>query len=318
MPSRRCLTTGTVLALAASVAQAQLGNYSTISNVSSSACPSEGGAHIIVARASTEPLGYGIIGAVKDLVLEAVPASNAEYVVYPATLTDYFNSESDGVLGMKELVEAYVAQDCPNNAPLVLMGYSQGAQVVADYVSGQNVGVFPYNSSLAEPAPDNVLSKIAAIITMGDPSINITNNPAHVGNSTKPGLFERFGNATSIFETSGLDNRTQAYCNALDPYCASAGNFDNITVHLVYVQEFGMQARDFVVQKIEEWYGSSTGTSNGTANGTSNGTTSEGGTMSGASAPSPSDSAASSIRDMQASITAALLVTIGFAFAYAL
>ncbi|KAF2207037.1 carbohydrate esterase family 5 protein [Cercospora zeae-maydis SCOH1-5] len=235
-------------------------------------------AHIIVARASTEPLGYGTIGAVKDLILEDVSGSNAEYVVYPATLTDYFNSESAGVVGMKELVEAYMAKDCPNNAPLVLMGYSQGAQVVADYVSGQNVAGFPFNSSLAEPAPESVLSRIAAVITMGDPSLNITNNPAHVGNSTQPGIFERFGNATSVFETSGLEDRTQAYCNALDPYCASAGNFDNITVHLVYVEEFG----------------------------------------GGGGGSTASEGAANNIRASASGVTVAMMIAIGSALAYAL
>ncbi|KAM3417155.1 hypothetical protein BST61_g8730 [Cercospora zeina] len=304
MPSRNGVASAAILALAASSppcqAQALGQDYSTISNVSSSDCPSKGGAHIIVARASTEPLGYGTIGAVKDLVRKAVPASNAEYVVYPATLDDYFNSESAGVLAMKELVEAYVARDCPNNAPLVLMGYSQGAQVVADYVSGQNVGGFPYNSTLAEPAPDSVLSRIAAVITMGDPSINITNNPAHVGNSTKPGIFERFGNATSVFETSGLETRTQAYCNALDPYCASAGNFDHLTVHLVYVSEFGHQARDFVVQKIKEYYGDSNGTA------------------SGGEGSSASEGPVSSLRRSGVGIMMILTITMGFAFAYAL
>lgn len=74
------------LSLTAGLTQAQsFGNYSTISNVSSSACPGEGGAHIIVARASNEPLGYGIIGAVKDHVIANSSASNAEYVVYPAS-----------------------------------------------------------------------------------------------------------------------------------------------------------------------------------------------------------------------------------------
>ncbi|EGP84388.1 cutinase, partial [Zymoseptoria tritici IPO323] len=199
-----------------------------------------GGAHIIVARASQEPLGYGTIGMVKDKVIAANSASNAEYVVYPATLAGYPTSESEGVTGMKELVEAYLAKDCPGNAPIVLMGYSQGAQVVSDYISGQNVKGFAYNATLTEPASDDVLSRIAAVITMGDPSINITSNAAHVGNSTKPGLFERAANSSMVL--ADIADKSQAYCDALDPYCASAPNFSTISVHLGYVNEYGMDA----------------------------------------------------------------------------
>ncbi len=93
MPSNKKTVLAASLSLTAGLTQAQsFGNYSTISNVSSSACPEKAGAHIIVARASIEPLGYGIIGAVKDHVIANNSASNAEYVVSPATLTDHSNS----------------------------------------------------------------------------------------------------------------------------------------------------------------------------------------------------------------------------------
>lgn len=277
------------ISLIPSIVQAQtFGNYSTISNVSSSACPSKGGAHIIVARASQEPLGYGIIGGVKDAVIAKIPASNAEYVVYPATLNDYFNSEPSGVLGMKALVEAYLAKDCPNNAPLVLMGYSQGAQVVADYLSGQNVQGFAQNSSIDTAPPASTLARVAAVVIMGDPSINITSNPFHVGNSTQSGLFSRHANSSDVFTSSGLASRMQSYCDALDPYCASAGNFDHISVHLLYVPEYGANATSFVVNKINEYYANAT--SNGTATGTATGSATQ--TASGTAAATHTGAAA--------------------------
>ncbi|KAI5362573.1 Putative cutinase/acetylxylan esterase, alpha/Beta hydrolase [Septoria linicola] len=309
MPTHRNALLAAGLSMTAALTQAQtFGDYSTISNVSTSACPGEGGAHIIVARASVEPLGYGIIGNVKDAVLNASEASNAEYVVYPATLTDYFNSESAGVLGMRALAEAFVAQDCPGNAPIVLMGYSQGAQVVSDYLSGQNVERFPYNESLSQPASKLVISRVAAIITMGDPSINITDNSAHVGNSTKSGLFARFENSSMVFETTGLDSRFQAYCDELDPYCASAGNFDNISVHLRYVQEYGMQAAEYVEMKIKEYYAkSTTGGSNSTSGG-------ENATMTGSGMPAISTGGAGSLAEMRVGGTAAAVLGLGLAF----
>lgn len=287
--------------LAATLTQAQsFGNYSTISNASSSACPGQGGAHIIVARASIEPLGYGIIGAVKDHVLANSSASNAEYVVYPATLTDYFNSESDGVLGMKALVDEYLAKNCPHNAPIVLMGYSQGAQVVADYLSGQSVDVFPYNASLATAASTSTFSRLAAAVTMGDPSINITNNAFHVGNSTKSGLFARHANSSAVLNQ--LETKLQSYCDALDPYCASAGNFDHISVHLSYVEEYGQVASEFVLKKIEEYYAAANGTS-------SNGTM--GASPTGSGMPAVSTGGAVSLR---AGSTVAMVLALGAAF----
>jgi hypothetical protein len=299
------------------LAQAQTfgGNYSTISNTTSSDCPGEGGAHIIVARASVEPLGYGIIGAVKDSVIAQSSASNAEYVVYPATLTDYFNSESAGVLGMRSLVEAYLAKDCAGNAPLVLMGYSQGAQVVADYLSGQNVAQFPYNASLSDPPAPEVFSRIAAVITMGDPSINITDNAAHVGNSTQPGLFERAANSSMVL--SGIADKTQAYCDALDPYCASAGTFEFISVHIGYVGEYGQDAVEFVTKKIEQYYsGSMDGGSGATTptNGTGGGNGAMTPTQSGSQQPAYTGAAAG----MRAESVAAAVMAMGIAFACAL
>lgn len=252
--------------LAATTQAQTFGNYSTISNVTSSACPAPGTAHIIVARASLEPLGYGVIGAVKDNVLAALPGSNAEYVVYPATLTDYFTSEQAGVLGMKALAEAYIAKNCAE--PLVLMGYSQGAQVTADYISGQNDNGFPYNATLTDPAPASVLDKLAAAVIMGDPSMNVTDNPFHVGNSTKGGVYIRDANSSAVLDS--IESKLQSYCDANDPYCAS-GNFSYISVHLGYVEEYGTNATDFVVAKIKEWYANSTSSGNGT-NATTTGT----------------------------------------------
>jgi hypothetical protein len=44
---------------------------------------------MIVARASNEAPGQGIIGAVATQVQQTVPGSDSEAVEYPATLTNY-------------------------------------------------------------------------------------------------------------------------------------------------------------------------------------------------------------------------------------
>lgn len=225
----------------------------------SSECPAAGGAHLIVARASTEPPGYGIIGAVKDQVLSRVPGSTAEAVDYPATLTAYVQSESDGVVAMKALLDSYITS-CPG-APVVLLGYSQGAQVVADTLAGQDDTGFPTNASIASPEPDSTLARVAAGIMMGDPTF-VPAESFHVGNATNHGLFPRQNVAN--FEATGLAGRLQSYCNAGDPYCAG-GNFSTLLVHLQYVTLYGNDAADFVVDGIAKWYAANGGSSSGGA-----------------------------------------------------
>jgi acetylxylan esterase len=58
--------------------------------------------HIIVARASTEAQGEGIIGALATDVKKKVPGTTSEAVVYPAALAPYASSENKGVVAMKQ------------------------------------------------------------------------------------------------------------------------------------------------------------------------------------------------------------------------
>jgi acetylxylan esterase len=97
--------------------QSRAGN----SSAANTTCAS--GVHMIVARASTEAPGEGIIGAVATQVQQSVPGSDSEAVDYPATLTDYLNSEASGVTAMTKLIQSYVAR-CPNSK-IALLGYSQ-------------------------------------------------------------------------------------------------------------------------------------------------------------------------------------------------
>lgn len=79
--------------------------------------------HIIVARASTEPIGTGIIGVVAKQVQSQVSGTDIVAVDYPATLDNYVTSQTAGVVAMTKMVTDY-AVTCPNSK-LVLMGYSQ-------------------------------------------------------------------------------------------------------------------------------------------------------------------------------------------------
>jgi acetylxylan esterase len=107
---------------------------------------------MIVARASTEALGQGIIGAVATQVQQTVPGSDSEAVDYPATLTNYLASEASGVAGMLSLIQSYAAR-CPKSK-IALLGYSQGAQVAGDVMCGTSEAGFngtqPLSADLAK------------------------------------------------------------------------------------------------------------------------------------------------------------------------
>lgn len=81
------------------------------------------GVHIIVARASTEAQGEGIIGAVATMIKNRIPGSDDVVIVYPAALAPYQPSEAAGVSALTSSITSYVGR-CPNTK-IVLLGYSQ-------------------------------------------------------------------------------------------------------------------------------------------------------------------------------------------------
>ncbi|KAG6897491.1 hypothetical protein C0992_001096 [Termitomyces sp. T32_za158] len=95
--------------------------------------------HVITARASGEAPGEGIIGAVVTAIVDGSSQTvSREAVVYPATLTNYLVSESEGVTAMRAQLAAQVSA-CPSTK-IVLMGYSQGAQVTGDVLALRATG----------------------------------------------------------------------------------------------------------------------------------------------------------------------------------
>lgn len=82
------------------------------------------GVHMIVARATSNQPGEGIIGQVATQIQSAISVSDSEAVSYPASLYNYQSSESQGVAAMTQLVESYVAS-CPDTK-IVLLGVFTG------------------------------------------------------------------------------------------------------------------------------------------------------------------------------------------------
>jgi acetylxylan esterase len=124
------------------------------------ACPP---VHIIVARASGEPQGEGIIGSLASTLKQQIPGATSEALVYPAKIP-YVGSISVGVTNMKAAIANYT-QSCATGK-LVILGYSQGAAVLTDTLCGGGGPDIGPNTSGVTTEEGRLLK---AAVGMGDP-----------------------------------------------------------------------------------------------------------------------------------------------------
>ncbi|KAK1676844.1 cutinase [Colletotrichum godetiae] len=194
--------------------------------------------NIIVARGSLEAQGAGLLGNIAMNASMQIPGSVITPLVYPAQLDPYPPSVSAGVMNMTTLLNQQ-AQQCPQSK-LVLMGYSQGAQVSLDTLCGTTDGP-NFNTTVAQ-AP-MVGSKIAAVVLFGDPTF-IAGQPFAKGTSKKNGIFPRM----DLGPCQALQSKFASFCDDTDLFCASG---QNLTVHLGYFskQDYISQASTFIVQQ---------------------------------------------------------------------
>jgi len=199
--------------------------------------------NIIVARASTEAQGQGITGNLASQVQSnSAQTVSIEAVVYPATLQNYASSESQGVQNAEQELATAVS-NCPSQKQ-VLMGYSQGANVVLDVVTG-NAEVRP--STVVAPASAANLSHVAAIVGFGDPG-NIVKQAWDLGtDTTNNGRFPRSSTQLQALTNFGAGASTRSWCDTGDPFCAG-GN--NLNTHLTYLNRYQNAASSFVIGRI--------------------------------------------------------------------
>ena len=185
--SRRLALTGVAGFLALSGTAASFAAAAPAGAVASTASCAT--VHVIAARASTEAQGDGVIGALATLIQNDVSATvSQEAVVYPATLTNYASSVAKGDSAIKSELATDVA-NCPNEQ-FVLIGYSQGAQVVGDALGGGGGGNLGTAATAGVPA--STAAKILAVIQMGDPrrvpglSFDVGTDPGATGLFPRP------------------------------------------------------------------------------------------------------------------------------------
>jgi acetylxylan esterase len=226
------LTAVACLALAGSVAP----------RASAVTAPSSGCAavNIITARASTEAPGEGVTGSlVTQIVNSSTQTVSHEAVVYPATLTNYTSSESQGVTNAEQELTTAV-QNCPNQKE-VLLGYSQGAEVSMDVIAGNS----EVGGSVA-PVSTSISSHVVAIANFGDPG-HVVSESWDLGTATRNGLFPRSASQLRLLSAFGGSSKIAAWCDSNDPYCASGANLE---VHLTYLDRYQSAAASFVLSKI--------------------------------------------------------------------
>jgi len=200
---------------------------------------------IIVARASTEAQGPGVIGALAEEIQKGVKATVGERsVVYPAALSPYEPSVVKGDEAIKaELTEE--VEKCPGQK-IVLLGYSQGAQIVGDVLGGGggNKSVDGAGDGPATPpAAASVTEKVVGVIQYGDPR-RIPGQSFDVGtDKNAEGLFPRL--KTQLLTSFASD--IQSYCDTGDPFCAKG--FD-LEAHLDYVEKYDKTADKFIIGRL--------------------------------------------------------------------
>ncbi|KAJ3126828.1 hypothetical protein HK098_007122, partial [Nowakowskiella sp. JEL0407] len=212
-------------------------------------CPS---IHIFGARETTAPAGYGTAGTVVNLIKGAYPSATSEAINYPACGGQsscggvaYSSSAQQGTNAVVQAVTSLVSR-CPN-VQIVLVGYSQGGEIMNDAVCGgtDSFGsINPISSSI-------VNNNIKAVILMGDPR-HVNGSPFNVGTATANGFAAR----PAGFSCSPYTSKLQLYCDAPDPYCS---NGSDANTHQQYGNKYGQQALTFVKSKLSSTGGGNSG-----------------------------------------------------------
>jgi acetylxylan esterase len=202
--------------------------------------------NLIVARASTEAPGDGAIGALAEEIQKGVKATVSQQAVnYPAALYPYEPSVMAGDKAIKSQLEEEVSK-CPGQR-IVLLGYSQGAQIVGDALGGGGgnpdylgVGDGPATPAAAKSATE----KVVGVIQYGDPR-RVPNESYDVGTDKgATGIFPRLSSQSISAWASDI----QSYCDNGDPFCAKGLDLE---AHLTYVEKYDKTADSFIIGRLK-------------------------------------------------------------------
>ncbi|KAF2094761.1 cutinase, partial [Rhizodiscina lignyota] len=199
------------------------------------------GVYIISARGSNEDPGEGKMAQVSTLIKNAVPGSTSVAVDYPAAIISddsiYPESVTDGINDTIDKITAYVGA-CGSSSRIVLLGYSQGGNVMTDVLAG----------GVDKPAPlsSTYKSNIVGVAVFGDPTFTVGQS-FDAGSSTSSGIFARSSDGASLALLNTYASVIQSYCDSGDPFCADG---DDDTVHSNEVPNHAQAASDFIASLV--------------------------------------------------------------------
>jgi len=194
--------------------------------------------HIIIARASTEAVGEGLIGGVADNVIRSSRQQvTKEAVNYPALLIPYGASSTAGTAAVKSQLTAYVNR-CPNSK-VVLMGYSQGAHIIGDAMCGGGGVLLSATTTAIDARYSN---QVVAVLQMGDPR-HTSSESYKQGTARGNGLFPR----TLLMSCERFASKFRSYCDTGDTFCDSGLDSN---AHMIYVDKYGTAAAQWLLSKI--------------------------------------------------------------------
>ncbi|GAQ45821.1 hypothetical protein AtubIFM57143_006305 [Aspergillus tubingensis] len=199
--------------------------------------------HMMLARGTTESYP-GLLGSLTDLVMDAIPGSDYENIIYPATQEGSTPSYEEGIYNGTAQLKAYV-KACPETK-VVLFGYSQGAMVVSDMLAGG--GDNGTLGNITAPAVDpETGSHIAAVLLYGDPR-HMPNQTYNVGDVTATGKYPR--TPEQLAALSMYADRLHDYCDDKDGVCDAAGT--NLSAHLAYATIWDKVAATWVESMMQK------------------------------------------------------------------
>ncbi len=170
------------------------------------AAPATGCAEVetIAVRGTTERQGGGIVaGPLASALQRQLPRTVRTHdLVYPASFA-YQSSKRQGVTALRARL-AQTSAACPDTE-FVLIGYSQGADVIGDTLASGTV-----------PAAD----RIGAVAVFGDPAFN--SREPFVTGSFRAGVNGIFPRATGAL--GQFSDRAVSFCNRDDNFCQRGAN----------------------------------------------------------------------------------------------
>ncbi|KAJ8612719.1 hypothetical protein MRB53_037295 [Persea americana] len=234
--------------------------------------------HIILARGTDNDPNTDALRGIASQVQQHLDAGYTSDVVeldYPASEGEngsptYPASIQQGQTALTNDI-AYYASGC-GYSKIVLIGYSQGAQVIGNVLCGatdEGLGITP-----TQPLAAKYQHAIWASVWLGDPAHN-PNQPWNVGagsNGTHgvgvspltshrlklfPGTLLTFDQAYSRSDSYACDwvtGRLNSYCSQGDRYCDSKGAVppgqDPTTIHEQEIGTWASQAAQYIISRV--------------------------------------------------------------------